>query len=55
MARRANGEGTVYRRKDGRWEAAVYVLTADGTRKRVRIYGRTRGRGSSQTGTDARP
>ncbi|MEV6491496.1 site-specific integrase [Actinoplanes sp. NPDC051633] len=42
MARRANGEGTVYQRKDGRWEAAAYVLTADGTRKRVRVYGATR-------------
>ncbi|THA25093.1 site-specific integrase [Streptomyces sp. RKND-216] len=39
---RANGEGTVYQRKDGRWEAAGYVLTADGTRKRVRVYGNTR-------------
>jgi integrase len=40
--RRANGEGTVYQRKDGRWEAAVYVLTPDGTRRRVRVYGTTR-------------
>ncbi|MDX3753819.1 tyrosine-type recombinase/integrase [Streptomyces sp. AK08-02] len=39
---RANGEGTIYQRKDGRWEAAGYVLAADGTHKRVRIYGTTR-------------
>ncbi|MFF5566188.1 tyrosine-type recombinase/integrase [Streptomyces sp. NPDC012623] len=39
---RANGDGTVYQRKDGRWEAAGYVLAADGTRKRVRVYGSTR-------------
>ncbi|MEE1767535.1 tyrosine-type recombinase/integrase [Streptomyces sp. JV185] len=39
---RANGEGTIYQRKDGRWEAAGYVLAADGTRKRVRVYGATR-------------
>ncbi|PJE97185.1 site-specific integrase [Streptomyces carminius] len=39
---RANGEGTVYQRKDGRWEAASYVLSAGGTRKRVRVYGTTR-------------
>ncbi|CAL9496653.1 hypothetical protein SUDANB37_03373 [Streptomyces sp. enrichment culture] len=39
---RANGEGTVYQRKDGRWEAAGYVLAANGTRKRVRVYGTTR-------------
>ncbi len=39
---RANGDGTVYQRKDGRWEAASYVLAPAGTRKRVRIYGVTR-------------
>ncbi|MFI5830819.1 tyrosine-type recombinase/integrase [Streptomyces sp. NPDC051578] len=39
---RANGEGTIYQRKDGRWEAAGYVLAADATRKRVRVYGATR-------------
>jgi integrase len=39
---RANGEGTIYQRKDGRWEAAGYVLSANGTRKRVRVYGSTR-------------
>ncbi|MGW0086563.1 tyrosine-type recombinase/integrase [Streptomyces sp. NPDC003393] len=38
---RANGEGTIYQRKDGRWEAAGYVLAANGTRKRVRVYGST--------------
>jgi hypothetical protein len=31
--------GSVYQRKDGRREAAVYLLTADGTRRRVRVYG----------------
>ncbi|WP_327136052.1 site-specific integrase (plasmid) [Streptomyces sp. NBC_01343] len=39
---RANGEGTIYQRNDGRWEAAGYVLAADGSRKRVRVYGTTR-------------
>ncbi|WP_329316734.1 site-specific integrase (plasmid) [Streptomyces sp. NBC_01278] len=39
---RANGEGTIYQRKDGRWEAAGYVLAADGSQKRVRVYGTTR-------------
>ncbi|UYQ64484.1 tyrosine-type recombinase/integrase [Streptomyces peucetius] len=39
---RANGEGTIYQRKDGRWEAAGYVLAADGSRKRVRVYGTIR-------------
>ena len=42
MARRANGEGTIYQRKDGRYEAATYALTTAGTRKRVRLYGKTR-------------
>ena len=39
---RANGDGTVYQRKDGRWEAAGYVLAPGGTRKRIRVYGTTR-------------
>ncbi|MEH0630770.1 tyrosine-type recombinase/integrase [Streptomyces stelliscabiei] len=39
---RANGEGTIYQRRDGRWEAAGYVLAADGSHKRVRVYGTTR-------------
>ncbi|CAL9329479.1 hypothetical protein SUDANB174_00037 [Streptomyces sp. enrichment culture] len=40
---RANGDGTVYQRKDGRWEAAGYVLLPPGnTRKRIRVYGTTR-------------
>lgn len=43
MARRnANGEGTIYQRKGGRWEGAVYVLTTSGTRKRLRVYGASR-------------
>lgn len=40
--KKANGEGTIYQRIDGRWEAAGYVLTSDGTRKRIRVYGSTR-------------
>ncbi|WP_055689762.1 tyrosine-type recombinase/integrase [Streptomyces prasinus] len=39
---RADGEGTIYQRKDGHWEAAGYVLATDSTRKRVRVYGTTR-------------
>jgi integrase len=38
MARRRNGEGTIYQRRDGRWEAALTVLHTDGTRSRVRVY-----------------
>lgn len=40
--RRANGEGTIYYRKDGRWEAAIKVRTTAGKRKPKRIYARTR-------------
>ena len=43
MARRnANGEGSIYKRKDGRYEGAIRLATTSGTNKRVRIYGRTR-------------
>lgn len=39
---RANGEGTIYKRQDGRYEGACYVLIADGTIRRKRVYARTR-------------
>lgn len=39
--RNPNGEGTIYRRKDGRYEGAGYVLMPDGTQKRRRVYGKT--------------
>ncbi|MDX3853334.1 site-specific integrase [Streptomyces sp. AK02-01A] len=39
---RANGDGTIYQRKDSRWEAAGYALAPGNTRKRVRVYGTTR-------------
>ncbi|MGW2667922.1 tyrosine-type recombinase/integrase [Streptomyces sp. NPDC001272] len=39
---RANGDGTIYQRKDGRWEAAGYVLAPANTRKHIRVYGTTR-------------
>jgi integrase len=45
MARRnANGEGSIYKRKDsnGRWEATITLPTVDGKRRRVSFYGRTR-------------
>jgi len=40
--KRGTGEGSIYLRKDGRWEAAAYFLTTAGTRKRRRFYGKTR-------------
>lgn len=42
MPRRANGEGTIYKRADGRYEAAAHVTLVDGTRKRLRLTARTR-------------
>ena len=38
MARRARGEGAVYRRSDGRWEAQLRL----GVGRRKSVYGRTR-------------
>jgi hypothetical protein len=35
MNQRANGEGSFYRRADGRWTAACYVLRPDGIRVRL--------------------
>src|SRR5215216_3262326 len=39
--RRGNGEGTIYKRKDGRYEARYSVHTVNGP-KRKAIYGKTR-------------
>jgi integrase len=39
--RNSNGEGTIYQRKDGRWEGAAYVLTSDGSYQRRSRYGKT--------------
>jgi integrase len=41
MGRRGNGEGTISRRKDGRWEAKYTAHTADGPKRRA-LYGKTR-------------
>lgn len=40
-SRRANGQGSVYQRKDGVWTGAAYVLQPDGTFKRRTVYGKT--------------
>jgi integrase len=39
---RPTGDGTVYKRKDGRWEGAAYLPTVSGKRKRIRVYGTNR-------------
>jgi integrase len=40
--RNANGEGSIYRRADGRYVGAIYVTTVSGVRKRLNVYGATR-------------
>jgi len=40
--RRINGEGSVYRRGDGRWAGAVHVTNSAGKRVRIQVYGATR-------------
>jgi integrase len=40
--RRANREGSIWQRHDGRWTGAAYVLSTVGTFKRAYVYGRTR-------------
>ena len=41
MGKRGNGEGSIYRRKDGRWVGQYTAQTADGPKYRY-IYGKTR-------------
>lgn len=42
MSKRGNSEGSIYRRKDGRWAAVVSVGHHGGKRKRKTFYGKTR-------------
>jgi len=39
--RNPNGTGTITKRKDGRYQCAVYVQQPDGTRARKFAYGKT--------------
>jgi integrase len=41
MGKRGNGEGSIYRRKDGRWVGQYLVYTDKGPKHRY-LYGRTR-------------
>src|SRR5215208_6699462 len=41
MGKRGNGEGSIYRRKDGRWVGQYLVYTSKGPKYRY-IYGKTR-------------
>jgi len=42
MSKRGNSEGSIYRRKDGRWAASVDFGQGDGRRRRKAFYGKTR-------------
>ena len=42
MSKRGNSEGSIYRRKDGRWAAVVSIGYHGGKRKRKTFYGQTR-------------
>lgn len=41
MARRANNEGSIYQRQDGRWAASLTLGYVGGKRKRKTLYGAT--------------
>jgi hypothetical protein len=40
-SKRANGEGSIYRRQDGRWTAAYFVPKPGGGESRRYVYGKT--------------
>jgi integrase len=42
MSRRGRGEGSIYRRQDGRWAAAISLGWSGGRRRRKTFYGQTR-------------
>ena len=48
MSRNANGEGSIWQRKDGRWCAAAYLPVATGGRRRVVAYGHNRQEASAK-------
>lgn len=41
MAKRANGEGSIYQRKDGLWAGELSYRAPDGASKRRTVYGKT--------------
>ncbi len=42
MSRRVNGEGSLFKRKDGRWSAQTYVTLVNGEKKRICITAKDR-------------
>jgi len=43
MTKRANGEGSIFRRADGSWAGALSYVDDTGERRRRTVYGRTQG------------
>ncbi len=43
MRKRGQGEGSIYRRKDGRWAATIHLGYDGGRRRRKTFYGQSRG------------
>lgn len=41
MSKRANGEGTIYQRKDGRWAGEVSYISQNGEERRKFFYGKS--------------
>ena len=41
MSKRANGEGSIFKRKDGSWSGAISYIDEHGARKRRTVYGKT--------------
>jgi hypothetical protein len=40
--RRGRGEGSIFKRKDGKWQGAITVgKKADGKQRRITVYGKT--------------
>jgi integrase len=53
MSRRGNGEGSIRRRKDGRWEGRYTIHAAEG-RKQKTVYGRIRKEVSEKLTSESR-
>jgi hypothetical protein len=53
MSRRGNGEGSIHRRRDRRWEGRYAVHTAEG-RKQKTVYGKTRKEVSEKLTSESR-
>ena len=53
MGKRGNGEGSIYRRKDGRWAGQHTIQTATGP-KRKTVYAKTRAEVSVRAGLRVR-